>query len=443
MSDFRIIQGDALASLVALPDRSVHCIVTSPPFWCLRQYPVPPTDWPEVTYVPMVGLPPIVVPAHSAPLGLEPTPEAFVAHIVLICRELRRVLRNDGSMWFNMGDTAASSGRGGGGAFMETRREASWKGASELNGWRKAPPGFNRKDLVGIPWRCAFALQADGWILRSDVVLHKIAAMPQSAVDRPMTAHEPVFLFSKRAKYYYDRDAVLEPVSGGAHTRGGGVGGKTVPPGKGAQGRIRNNESYGRAMRELVTRRNMRSVWAIRPEQNRSTHHATFPRAVPRPAILAGSSEAGACAACGAPRKRRVLIECIGAKPDKKTREPSSYASSAPAGTNPHSFAVRGSHGVISKIRRTLGWDPTCKCDAETVPCVILDPFCGSGTVGDVAVTHGRAFIGIDLSEKDAREAARRIARAAEIAGRAKATDELPSAGAHVQLGLLAGDEWL
>jgi hypothetical protein len=141
------------------------------------------------------ALPAITVPAQSIQLGMENDPWAFVAHIVHVFRAVRRVLRPDGTLWLNMGDSYASGGRGGGGSFMEERGDASWKGASSLNGWRKAPRGLNRKDLLGMPWRVAFALQADGWILRSDIVWEKPNCMPESAEDRPTKCHEYLFCF--------------------------------------------------------------------------------------------------------------------------------------------------------------------------------------------------------------------------------------------------------
>ena len=443
MTTSRILVGDCIEMLATLPDDSVHCVVTSPPFWQLRDYKVPPTIWPAIDFSPMPGLPPVPVGAQTVELGLELDPWAFVGHIVHVFRQVRRVLRPDGTLWLNMGDTYASSGRGGGGSYMAERGDASWRGKSRINGFRSAPAGMNRKDMMGMPWRIAFALQADGWVLRAENVLHKIAAMPESVQDRPTKAHEPVFLFAKGPRYYYDPDAVREPVTGGAHTRGGGVGGKTVPPGRGQQGRVRNNESFGSAVRELVTSRNLRSVWEVRPEAYAGDHHATFGPSVPRRCILAGSSAAGCCSACGAPYRRRIEVDGPSFNEQTKGREPSKYAEGSLG--NPHSYAVRGSHNVIRRVRRTVGWQPSCECGvwleyagrAATVPCTVLDPFAGSGTTGAVAVTHGRGFVGIELSAGHAAEALDRIAAAREAAG--LATVEEPGREP-VQLGLLGPD---
>jgi DNA modification methylase len=438
MNAARLIVGDVIAELERLPTASAHVCVTSPPFWCLRDYDLPPSDWPEVTFVPMAALPAITVPAQSIQLGMEHDPWAFVAHIVHVFRALRRVLRPDGTLWLNMGDSYASGGRGGGGSYMEERGDASWKGASSLNGWRKAPRGLRRKDLLGMPWRVAFALQADGWILRSDIVWEKPNCMPESAEDRPTKCHEYLFCFSASDLYYYDADAIRESVTGGSHTRGGGVGGKTVPPGHDRQGRIRQNERFGRAVRELVTSRNKRTVWSIPTEPYKGKHYATFPRALARPCILAGTSQAGCCAACGAPFARDLVIEGPSFNQITMGRPPSSYANAWKG--NPHSFAVRGSHGHISRVRRTRGWLPSCKCGAEPKPCVVIDPFSGTATAGEVAVMLGRDFIGIDLSTEYSEQARYRLARAHERLGLAVAQSPAtaPAESAQpLQLGLL------
>jgi DNA modification methylase len=431
-----IITGDCLAVLEKFAAASVHCCISSPPYWALRDYELPPTDWPEVTFTPIAGLPALTIPAQSIQLGHETDPWAFIGHIVHVFRATRRVLRTDGTLWINMGDSYASGGRGGGGSFMEERGDASWKGASSLNGWRKAPPGLNRKDLLGMPWRVAFALQADGWILRSDICWEKPNCMPESAEDRPTRCHEYVFVFGASTDYYYDGDAIREAVTGGAHTRGGGVGSKTVPPGRDKTSRIRQNERFGRAVRALVTSRNKRTVWSIPTEPYKGKHFATFPRALVRPCILAGTSHAGACDACGAPRKRDVVIE--GASFNKLTlgRAPSNYAQAWKG--NPHSFAVRGSHGHVERIRVTRGWLPTCPCGAAVVPCKVLDVFAGSGTVGVVALELGRDFEGIELSAEYSAQARLRLARAEVRVGVAdvQTTTALPK-DEPVQLGLL------
>jgi DNA modification methylase len=178
-------QGDCLDVLRTMPDRSVHCCVTSPPYFGLRDY------------------------GADGQIGLEATPDAFVAKMVEVFREVYRVLRDDGTLWLNLGDSYASttSGTGArGGSFASER--AQWQGTATR---KEIPDGLKSKDLIGIPWRVAFALQADGWYLRSDIIWHKPNPMPESVRDRPTKAHEYLFLLSKSERYFYDADAVREP----------------------------------------------------------------------------------------------------------------------------------------------------------------------------------------------------------------------------------------
>jgi DNA modification methylase len=193
-----ILTGDALAMLRTLEDESVNCCVTSPPYWGLRDYGV------------------------EGQIGLERTPEEFIAKLVEVFAEVRRVLRKDGTCWVNMGDCYATGAcsvadcPGGG------KQGENWKGMNTSPN-RMPLPGLKAKDLVGQPWMLAFALRADGWYLRRDIIWHKPNSMPESCTDRPPTAHEYVFLLSKSERYYYDEDAIAEPVSGMAHSRGNGV----------------------------------------------------------------------------------------------------------------------------------------------------------------------------------------------------------------------------
>ena len=194
-----IVQGDAMESLRAFPDRSVHCCVTSPPYWGLRDYGV------------------------AGQLGLESTPQEYVEKMVAVFREVRRVLRDDGTLWLNLGDSYCGSGKGPSNEGSKQAANAgSLTGASHRNGaqfrdgqaptkWLSVPDGLKAKDLVGIPWRVAFALQADGWYLRQDIIWSKPNPMPESVTDRCTKAHEYLFLLSKSASYYYDTVAIAEP----------------------------------------------------------------------------------------------------------------------------------------------------------------------------------------------------------------------------------------
>ncbi|MEK4117670.1 site-specific DNA-methyltransferase [Paenibacillus sp. FSL W8-0919] len=296
-----------------LEAESFHTCVTSPPYFGLRDYGLKPTYWPEVTYTPMPGLPPMTVSEWTGCLGLEPTPEMFVAHMVLVFREVWRLLRKDGTLWLNYGDSYAAGGNGGGGAFMDERR--AWKGRSSKNGWRKPPEGLKRKDLVGIPWRVAFALQADGWYLRMDNVWNKTNPMPESVRDRPTKAHEYIFLLAKSERYYYDRDAVLELLAetsvarlaqnveaqqgskraaGGAKVNGAMKALFSVRGSRGVYNKPLNSaRRNGEKPFVLPKMRNRRSVFTGPTASFTEAHFAVFPEWLIKPCILAGAPVGG------------------------------------------------------------------------------------------------------------------------------------------------------
>lgn len=197
---------NCLEGLKLIEDNGIHCCVTSPPYWSLRDYGIVPTLWPAVIYAPMPGIQEITVPEWTGCLGLEPTIEMFIGHIVLIFREVRRVLRKDGTLWLNFGDAYAKQGIDGRGDPTIGKRNLG-----DMNPiCKKVPQSLKAKDLIGIPWRAAFALQADGWWLRSDIIWHKPNPMPESTMDRPTKAHEYIFLLSKSSRYYYNAEAVKE-----------------------------------------------------------------------------------------------------------------------------------------------------------------------------------------------------------------------------------------
>ena len=190
-ADIRI--GNALAVLRAMPDASVHCVITSPPYWGLRAYGGDP------------GM-----------IGLEPTFAGHIENLLAVFREVRRVLRPDGTLWLNYGDSYARGDKRGSSGTGD--KQASNRGSAEARGAR-LPSGMKSKDLMGMPWRVAFALQDDGWWLRRDICWHKSNTMPESAKDRPTRAHEFVFLMTTAERYFYDHEAVKEPVAGTAHPR--------------------------------------------------------------------------------------------------------------------------------------------------------------------------------------------------------------------------------
>ena len=280
--------GDSLTVLRSLPDGVARCCVTSPPYWGLRDY------------------------GATGQYGLEPTPDAYVQRMVEVFREVRRVLADDGTLWLNLGDSYARTG----GAV--TKPGATAKAGNTLanvstRGHERADAiGLKDKDLVGIPWRVAFALQADGWYLRSDIIWAKPNPMPESVTDRPTKAHEYVFLLSKRARYYYDAAAISEQVSPNTHARlsqdvmaqigssraNGGTRedrpmkavGVNPKARQGKQGREKQNESFAAAVCMPVTERNSRSVWTVATQGYPGAHFATFPEELARRCILAGSA---------------------------------------------------------------------------------------------------------------------------------------------------------
>ncbi len=276
--------GHALDVLRSLPDESVQCVVTSPPYWGLRDYETPPVTFGD---------------GWSGQMGHEETPALYVVHMVEIFDEVRRVLRGDGTLWLNMGDSYCSDGRTSTNASDKATCSNTKRG---IQGRSLTPPGLKTKDMVGMPWRLALALQAAGWWLRDCIIWHKPSPMPEGVKDRTTKAHEYIFLLAKSATYTYDADAIKEPVSGNAHTRGKGVHPKAkVPSGwdtgpgshKEKTGRYRpkQNESFSAAVSGLVEMRNKRSVWKIPSSPYPGSHFATFPPKLVEPCILAGCPE--------------------------------------------------------------------------------------------------------------------------------------------------------
>ena len=261
MPTHRIIQGDCIEAMRTLPDASVHCCVTSPPYWGLRDY------------------------GHDGQIGLESTPEAYVARMVEVFREVRRVLREDGTCWVNLGDSYSATTKGSSGV----GKNATNKGTLIADRVWQVPPGLKPKDLVGIPWRVAFALQADGWWLRQDIIWHKPNPMPESVRDRCTKAHEYVFLMTKSERYFYDAEAVSE-----AAATAGQKGLGFYPGRAGAMGRKPSgNEAKDPSEGTRPTVRNRRSVWTVTTKPYSGAHFATMPPDLVEPCIKAGCPECG------------------------------------------------------------------------------------------------------------------------------------------------------
>ena len=265
-----IRQGDCLGLLREMAAGSVRCCVTSPPYWGLRDY------------------------GHEGQLGLEPTPEEYVARLVEVFREVRRVLADDGTLWLNLGDSYASNGPGSwGSSDKSTLTTASPKGAWAPGKTVGTTPvrdcsGLKPKDLCGIPWRVAFALQADGWYLRSEIIWAKPNPMPESVTDRPTKAHEQVFLLAKSQRYYYDAWAVSEPA-----THAGKVvnlGEKSLSRGQAAGAGVKASGNGTADSVTVADLRNRRTVWTVPTQPFSEAHFAVMPEALVEPCILAGSA---------------------------------------------------------------------------------------------------------------------------------------------------------
>ena len=375
----RLYQADARH--LPIPDSSVDCVVTSPPYWGLRDY----------------GL-------EEQGIGLEQTPEEYCANMVEVFREVWRVLKPTGTLWLNLGDSYS----GGGGAHKPEHANPGLSKSAERNGVptseRDVMSGLKPKDLVGIPWRVAFALQADGWWLRSDIIWSKPNPMPESVQDRPSKAHEYIFLLTKNQRYYYDADAIKEPASyAGAVISLGeksfakrqALGTNVSPSGNGL------SDTY-----VVPDGRNKRSVWEITTHPYPEAHFATYPEKLVEPCILAGTSEKGVCAECGQPWEREV--ESIIEKPQGRS-EDGLYTADAYAHPQSQVWGKKRNLGGSAPMPITTGWNPTCECNADTVPATVLDPFAGSGTTVAVAQRLGRKSIGTDLSEEYLKLASKRL----------------------------------
>ena len=370
------IQADALH--LPLADKSVHCCVTSPPYFGLRDYGV------------------------SGQIGLEKTPEEFVAKMVAVFREVRRVLKDDGTLWLNLGDSYASGkgscfNPGGGTSSLGKDRKAA--GAHPLHRGNKSDlidQGRKPKDLLGIPWLVAFALQADGWYLRSDIIWSKPNCMPGSQRDRPTMAHEHIFLLTKKPRYFYDHEAVKEKSAG---VSGGDSFGKQSQDVSGTMAQSRKFDRPDYATRAK------RSVWTVPSHAFKGAHFATFPPKLILPCIQAGTSEKGACPACGN-QWARVTGEKVAA-PGRGSGNAERKIGASDR-TNTH---IGSSFPWKPTDTPTTGWRPTCKCGLDPIPSTVLDPFSGAGTTALVCHRLGRSAVGIELSPKFIRMAQERIER--------------------------------
>ena len=418
--------GDCVEQLRLLPEKSVQTCVTSPPYWGLRDYQTAAWEGGDPDCKHRVGK---QVPDSNAPgaiqsgvrpgidaskclncsatrvdlqIGLEKTPEDYVTKLVGVFREVWRVLRDDGTLWLNVGDSYM--GYWG----DQTVQDADRAPAADTNGWThgyslSAKPkydslrhiGIKPKDLVGIPWRVALALQADGWYLRQDIIWAKGCSgvytggsvMPESVADRCTKAHEYVFLLTKKGRYFFDNEAIKEAAVDPNRQREDRVGGATGHT-------VRH--SLGGMMGGSDTR-NRRSVWTTNPKPYAGAHFATFPEALVEPMILAGTSEKGCCPHCRTPWER--VLEVLGGRDWRNDRM---VSKGIPGELNEDAGYKRGqSKEPLNNTQKktTVGWQPTCDCPShDPVPCLVLDPFNGSGTTGAVALRLGRDYVGTELN---------------------------------------------
>lgn len=384
--------GDVREQLRLLPAGSTQCCVTSPPYWALRDYGV------------------------EGQLGMEATPEEFIANMVDVFREARRVLRDDGTLWLNMGDTYAKTGGKGDGPH-EFRAGRTFQQRNPAVS--KVPTGYKPGDMIGIPAKLAEALRADGWYLRAEIIWHKRSPMPESVRNRPTKAHEYVFLLTKSRKYFYDVIGSQEATTGNAHSRGHGVNPKAAATD--FDGVTKQNNSFSAAVKDLVATRNMRSVWSLSNHPFKGKHFAAFPPELVRRCLSAGVSVHGCCPTCGAAWVRIVEKVRRPTRPGEKTKI-----------TVPGGWDVgTGSHGSVNRAGRTestysdltaetfrdslvvgnrdaqrhvtekitVGWKPGCQCEAaDPVPCTVLDPFHGAGTTMCVSRRLGYAYVGVELN---------------------------------------------
>jgi len=473
-----IIQADARR--IPLGDETVQCVVTSPPYWGLRKYsgaqdllwggagncehtwnsngttehhPDRNTGGKDGngsgTFVDGRDQGAKKARGVAAPLGdtcvrcggwrggfgLEPTIEMYLAHTVEILRELRRVLRPDGVLFWNIGDSYAgrgsrSSNPGGTGELSKIQK--SNRGSySTVSACAVTPPGMKPKDLCLIPERVAIAAQADGWWCRSMIIWAKPNPMPESCADRPADAYEHIIMLTKSERYFWDPDAVREPTTGDHRNnnaianRGGGIEGRKATQ----RGSYQDWEKYRRPDDE--SSRNLRNVWTFPTQPYKGAHFATFPEEIPRRCILAATSERGACRQCGTPWKRitekETHLESGSGKAAEK-RVPSGWHQAGTermrsehvetfrhnGGKNSEPDAAHKDQtksgdydirmGPVNEIK-TVGWKPGCECFAaehrETSPCMVLDPFGGSGTTARVAIELNRRAVSFDLAYHD------------------------------------------
>ncbi len=436
----QIIQCNVLEG-IPLPDKSVHSVVTSPPYWGLRDYGV------------------------AGQLGLEKTPEEYIERMVGVFRHVWRVLRDDGTCWMNMGDSYWGGGWKGSQTDLTGTKQATNVGTLAGKNMTKDPPHeiYKPKDLCMMPARLAIALQADGWYLRSDIIWAKPNPMPESVTDRPTKSHEHIFLLTKSGNplfwtnsktgvgvrtqprgtqgvegedwewvehlackgegcdnkrcvggkvkisfwqgydYFYDADAIREPSEYPDDDRKGRVGMYNRQP----DGKM----NYVREGTAQYPTRNKRDVWSISTEAFPAAHFATFPQKLVEPCIKAGTSEKGCCPECGSPWVRI-------SEPNRGGTTGESWHDHSDDMGKGNAKVQSGTDFKTYQRGTTTGWKPTCKHGSKTsIPCTVYDPFMGSGTVGLVAYKLNRHYVGTELNPEYIEMAEKRLGKEKEKYG--------------------------
>ncbi len=447
-----VLQGHVVDKLRELPPDSVQCVVTSPPYFGLRLYGTPPQTWGgdpshEHEWTPTmprrkrkaadatseteqrsvggrnydaIGGEACPCGAWRGEMGLEPTPDLFVDHLAGVFDEVRRVLRPDGVVFLNLGDTFSTHPVGLTGAKRwkaSTLSNRDETGAEQAGAMDKRSSGLPEKSLIGIPWRVAFELQRRGWILRSDVVWAKPNCMPESARDRPTRSHEYVFLLTRGPRYFYDQDAVRNTYAQSTMPEiGEKYRGTAAKPYReyGAQDASDAHRSMIRSLDRHVGS-NLRDVWWISPQPFLEAHFATFPEDLVETCLRLGTSERGCCSSCGTPWRRVTRTSYV----KSPVHGPGSNISGRKdvEHTDDHMLGGKANKGSLADLPRvakqveTTGWESQCDCDpGGTTPCIALDPFAGSGTVSAVARRLGLRSVGIELNADYVAMAERRVA---------------------------------